>query len=1588
MGGQSSKDGLNSSQKLNASNKVSSLSASFFQEVDESVLDKDPLFRTMNQKKKVSALFKINDIKTPILKTIFLKDSVGTLELLEKLKIDLSRTDYEHDLVVAFWFAVHNENFEIARHILNSNIYIRQLVTLALFKKGERQNVSEDKETDLMRRQIFQARKQFERSMRENPDQFNNSNDQSNQSNSNSNNILNDNSNNVSSPFDSHSDFESSRNMQQDKQSSNFAGKNISQLSRRGRNNQQKSGQIDQSHPQQTSGTGIIKKQKSILSNKRTPFMPVQQQRQSPKSNRMNFEGGELENDSDNSESDNSNEYDDEQEDLEESSKMQNEEEDVRSPQLDLHDLDQDEGAKSDDSEQAIFRRNQDHLDFLKQQGISEFSSLMTNILKILLFKQEEKLACMLTAYYELAIDDDMIFRAIENMHYHWLQFVWAFKKNFLGPRNSVDSTPITYTQLFDIIKNMYESTNQIKEGIRFICQWMLITDDNILLALLYHYQDNLALDYMGYYDKFIDKDLFLYSMNHGNKMFLQHALLIGAFDKTIFKEEDVISQILIILKQKKIILTTFYLEMAVELTLCQIELIQVFQDYVDQSFEQNLLLLSYNPLMSIALTAEILKYIANSRKRFENECNKIYDDILELGKMFTSKIDDEKYYENLIMDKDFREKSVLKIITENTFEPLIPEDDPKPENLMIQIWQGREATRCDGNIYGHSNMMHVIWTKAKKTGGKSTFFQLISNFFEVNFTVDYTFQYRYRTRSIAFYFQKEFFFSFVLLILFQLINYDYLSFFRGPSQYLAVQINPDTKEKTTVFAENFDIGASLYDFSSVVFQQDDLTDKERFDKIAKNQVRYQNWEAYVLLLSCSLLFSLFLKQFFNLFSKTKIAIDKWTLIDTLNGTMNIAGFIIVISASAVQLNDPVFKNNLDYIMIFVLVLSWIRFFIYFLVVRDISKMLLTIWEMLADTLSFIFIVICYFVVVASVFTTLYQDTNPDKFGGLAISARTLYDSAMAVYDYKGMGSKEISFSLIQIVHIFLANILLMNFLIAILSFTYENTEQISHFKYKVNLYKYCERYLIAFENDVFGEIVLHTPPINYFVLTILPFMVNSVLMKKVTKGFSYAMFWAENVIFVFIFLIYEICLIPAVYIKTFINIVSCSVGLFTIMFQLSYWFFSGIFFSFFLIFRDIYYLLKILSMHQGCRQAMGLADELKEDVIDKDLKLKVYNEIRETVIAVYLDTRKMNNGGDDYDSYLTNGNFNDLDVLVILEQDSGKFDSELFVVKQSVIHDEWKKRKARQVLTQKKSMISPINSPTKSQMNKKGSTASLNEGSRFQQISRKGTSISKGGQTSGITPKESVASLQKIRKNQAISDLIGGKKTGSASAKIVEAMFQKPKLDDDQSNDEDEEDEENEEGLEMDQNKLEEEIVEEFLKKFVIVSESSTLDQINILIMMKAIPNEIVDYNLEQNELFNFKTFQDSLVAFQNLDMVNAFEYFDEKNRERVQNVKDMLVNQRTNLNSVHDIISHVKQKVQKNEDIFAQFTYIQDQISGGAPQDDRDTVTGGGRSVIYNNDSQSNNNFDDDLTGDNDSRMSAGKFSNTLLKLRGVSK
>lgn len=50
--------------------------------------------------------------------------------------------------------------------------------------------------------------------------------------------------------------------------------------------------------------------------------------------------------------------------------------------------------------------------------------------------------------------------------------------------------------------------------------------------------------------------------------------------------------------------------------------------------------------------------------------------------------------------------------------------------------------------------------------------------------------------------------------------------------------------------------------------------------------------------------------------------------------------------------------------------------------------------------------------------------------------------------------------------------------------------------------------------------------------------------------------------------------------------------------------------------------------------------------------------------------------------------------------------------------------------------------------------------------------------------------------------------------------------------------------------------VIEEFLNKFIIMPESGVNDQIDIKLMVKALPNKIMPYSIETIDLFNLRIF------------------------------------------------------------------------------------------------------------------------------------
>ena len=145
-----------------------------------------------------------------------------------------------------------------------------------------------------------------------------------------------------------------------------------------------------------------------------------------------------------------------------------------------------------------------------------------------------------------------------------------------------------------------------------------------------------------------------------------------------------------------------------------------------------------------------------------------------------------------------------------------------------------------------------------------------------------------------------------------------------------------------------------------------------------------------------------------------------------------------------------------------------------------------------------------------------------------------MFDAVLGAYQYdirlKPINYYEIH-ALIMIFHLYIANIFLLNYLVAILSTVYGDMGEKSTFYYRVFKYKYIERYTIAFKDlNGYSELIIHAPPINVFLLTLLPFAQNREKMLKYSKLFSKINFWFENIFLMGSQLMSELYLAPVVY--------------------------------------------------------------------------------------------------------------------------------------------------------------------------------------------------------------------------------------------------------------------------------------------------------------------------------------------------------------------------------------------------------------------------------------------------------------------------
>mmetsp|Transcript_39063 Transcript_39063/g.37383 ORF Transcript_39063/g.37383 Transcript_39063/m.37383 type:complete len:195 (-) Transcript_39063:478-1062(-) len=141
---------------------------------------------------------------------------------------------------------------------------------------------------------------------------------------------------------------------------------------------------------------------------------------------------------------------------------------------------------------------------------------------------------------------------------------------------------------------------------------------------------------------------------------------------------------------------------------------------------------------------------------------------------------------------------------------------------------------------------------------------------------------------------------------------------------------------------------------------------------------------------------------------------------------------------------------------------------------------------------------------------------------------------------------------------------------------------------------------------DGYDELILYQAPLNLLTLFLYPFMFKKKWMRKAAKFFSKFMFWIENIAFILLMVLYELALVPFVYLKLGFNILTF--GHLPSSFKyFPVWLVAIPFLLLAAAVHDLYQFFRILLNYQEDAKLTDLRQE-EEDLI-KD-KIVIYNEM------------------------------------------------------------------------------------------------------------------------------------------------------------------------------------------------------------------------------------------------------------------------------------------------------------------------------------------------------------------------------------------
>ena len=187
--------------------------------------------------------------------------------------------------------------------------------------------------------------------------------------------------------------------------------------------------------------------------------------------------------------------------------------------------------------------------------------------------------------------------------------------------------------------------------------------------------------------------------------------------------------------------------------------LLSFIDDVINESEDNNKLILTSNTIMALALCSEFLKRISKTVRKYKRKCKHLLEGIAEIADKLVDNIEDE-LVKHIFLDKDFKDRTLFKIIFSNRLYSFL--STGKVNSVLDLVWEGTQSTECDGNIYDFSLLTYLASSNVKAIPGKKLSIKqlLFNNYTSQIDNLNFWFQYKFRHESIRYIYYKELLFA------------------------------------------------------------------------------------------------------------------------------------------------------------------------------------------------------------------------------------------------------------------------------------------------------------------------------------------------------------------------------------------------------------------------------------------------------------------------------------------------------------------------------------------------------------------------------------------------------------------------------------------------------------------------------------------------------------------------------------------------------------------------------------------------------------------------------------------------------------